>query len=136
MKWNKSSSSSLHEFVIASGFYRTSAVQGEFTNAALRQPSLYASRPRTSNGSILPAPRIVFASTLRRTIASTSKKSQVLLDHAKLLPNHINSLLRKSSSHRMRPRDGRLLHNILDYTLLTIGSTPQVALANHAAHLP
>ena len=46
------------------------------------------------------------------------------------------AFLRKSSSHRMRPRDGRLLHNILDYTRLTIGSTPQVALANHAAHLP
>ena len=136
MKWYKSSSSSLHEFVIASGFYRTSAAQGESTNAALRQASLFASRPQISNGSTPPAPRIVFASIPRRTIAPTSRKSQVLLDHANLLPNHISSLLRKPSPHRMRPTDWRLQHDILVYTLLTIGSTPQVALAIHVAHLP
>ena len=58
----------------------------------MRQPSLYASRPRTSNGSTPPAPRIVFASTPRRTIAPTSRNSQVLLDHAILLPNHVSSV--------------------------------------------
>ena len=128
----KLSSSSLHEFVIASGFYRSSAAHGEFTNAALRQPSLYASRPRTSNGSTPPAPRIVFASTPRRTIAPTSRNSQVLLNHAILLLNHISSVY----SQVVTAPDERLLHDILDYTLLTIGSTLQAALAIHSAHLP
>ena len=44
--------------------------------------------------------------------------------------------IRKLSPHRMRPKDGRLLHDIHDYTLLTYCSTPQVAHAIHAAHLP
>ena len=104
-------------------------------NAASRQSRRYASRPRISNGSTPSAPRIVFASTPRRTITPTDKKSQVLVDNAMLLPNHISSLVRQSSPHRMPPGDGRLLHDILDYTLLTIGSTPHVALAIHAAHL-
>ena len=74
------------------GFYRTSAAQGESTNAALRQASLFANRPQISNGSTPPAPRIVFASTPRRTIVPTSRKSPDLLDHAILCPNHISSL--------------------------------------------